>query len=106
MRYSCCSESARDSTIYATAIGVEQSAIGEMALALLGLRNRLLVVAGVLVSLAVISFGREPLRSSECPDWTGIWGYAAGITDVIRRTFPLFAPLFIVRSLGGFLVVV
>jgi hypothetical protein len=65
----------------------------------------MLLIAGVLLSLAVITFGREMLRSSEFPDWMGYWGYAAGVAGVIGGFFPLFAPLLVVRTLGGSLSV-
>lgn len=85
---------------YAGATGAEQTVIEGTALALLQFRNRLLLVAGVLYALAVISFGREMLRSSAFPNWMGYLGFAVGVSGVIGGFFPLFAPLFAVRSLG------
>ena len=89
--------------VYAGATGAEHSAIEATARALLLFRTRMLLVAGVLWSLAVISFGREMLRSPEFPGWLGYWGYAAGVAGVIGGFFPLFAPLLVVRTLGQFL---
>lgn len=90
---------------YAGASGAEQSVIGGTALALLRLRNRLLLVAGVLWALAAITFGREMLRSAAFPGWLGYWGIGAGVIGVIGGFFPLFVPLYIVRALGGFLII-
>ncbi len=90
---------------YAGATGAEQSAIAGAALALLLFRNRLLLVAGVLWSLAAIIFGQGMLHSSEFPGWMGYWGIALGAIGVIAGFFPLFAPLFFARALGGVLLV-
>jgi hypothetical protein len=89
--------------VYAGATGAEHSAIEATARALLLLRTRMLLVAGILWSLAVISFGREMLRSSEFSDWVGYWGYAAGVLGVIGGFFPLFDPLLVVGTLGQIL---
>lgn len=90
---------------YAGATGAEESAIAGAALALLLFRNRLLVVAGVLWSLAAIIFGQAMLFSAEFPGWLGYWGIALGVVGVIAGFFPVYAPLFFVRALGGVLLV-
>lgn len=86
--------------VYTGATGAEQSAIEGSALALLLVRNRLLLVARVLYAFAVISFGREMLRSAEFPGWLGYWGYVAGVVGAIGALFPLFVPLYAVGSFG------
>lgn len=91
--------------IYAGTTGAEQAAIEGTAQALLLFRSRMLLVAGVLWSLGIISFGRGMLRSSEFPGWLGYFGYVAGFAGVIGGFFPLFTPLLSVRSLGQFLFI-
>ena len=86
--------------VYADATGTDQSAIEGSALALLLLRNRLLLVARVLYASAVTIFGREILRSSAFPDWMGYWGYVAGAAGAIGALFPVFVQLYVVGSLG------
>jgi hypothetical protein len=90
---------------YAGATAAEQSAIEGTTQALLLFRSRMLLVAGVLWSLAAITFGREMLRSAEFPGWLGYWGYAAGVVGVIGGFFPLYVSLLVVRSLGQFLFI-
>jgi len=90
---------------YAGISGAEQSAIEATAQALLLFRSRMLLVAGVLWSLAAFIFGREILRTTEFPDWLGYWGYAVGVVGVIGGFFPLFIPLLVVRSLSQLLFV-
>lgn len=91
--------------IYASATGAEQSAIEGTSQALLLFRSRMLLVGGVLWSLATISFARGMLHSSEFSGWIGYWGYATGIVGIIGGFFPLFTPLLLVRSLGQFLFI-
>jgi len=91
--------------VYAGATGAEQTAIEATTQALLLFRSRMLLVAGVLWSLAAIRFGRGMVSSTEFPGWMGYSGYIAGLLGVIGGFFPLFSPLLVFRSLGQFLFV-
>lgn len=88
---------------YVGAGGADQATIAAAALTLLRFRNRMIVVAGILFAFAAIIFGREMVDSAVFPDWLGYLGYTAGAVGFIGGLFPLFVPLFLVRSLGLFL---
>lgn len=90
---------------YTGATGGTQTAIAATALALFRFRNRMILVSGVLFAIAAIIFGREMYLSPEFPNSMGYFGYVAGAVGVIGGFFPLFVPLFQVRSLGLFLFV-
>lgn len=85
--------------VYATATGPEQTVIQATTLALLEFRNHTALLAGVLIAIAAIIYGREMLLSVDLPDWLGYGGLVVGVFGIIGAFYPLFAPLSFVRVL-------
>lgn len=88
---------------YTDATGAEQKMIGDTALTLLQFRNHTALLAGVLIAVSAVLFGRGMMRSTEFPRWMGYWGFIIGVFGVIGAFYPLLDPLSFVRLLDQLL---
>lgn len=88
---------------YAGATGTEQTVIHATTLALFQFRNNTALLAGALIAVAAIIYGREMLRSAEFPSWLGYGGYVIGVLGFIGAFYPVFRPLSFGRLLAQLL---